>query len=79
MSSDPVKFVVLPFLQRWDAVSEQLSLSILIVPRDSFIVPFVPNDLTSPKFFPNAELTFSIRILSGLNDGLPTPGSGIEA
>ncbi|KAF4335139.1 hypothetical protein FBEOM_11017, partial [Fusarium beomiforme] len=81
MSSDPdpVKLVVLPFLQHWDVPSKQLSLRILVIPRDSFIVPYVPNDLASPKFFPNAELKFKIRILSGLRDGLPTPESGTTA
>ncbi|KAN0067800.1 hypothetical protein V8E54_014047 [Elaphomyces granulatus] len=32
--------------------------------------------ITSPGFFPNAELKFDVRILPGLHDGLPEPGSG---
>ena len=79
MSSDidPVKLVVLPFLQHWDSTSEKLSLRILLVPRDSFIVPYVPDDLASPKFFPNAELKFEIHILSGVQGSRPTLQSGI--
>ncbi|KAH0562406.1 hypothetical protein GP486_002899 [Trichoglossum hirsutum] len=73
---DPVKAVVLPFLQHWDASSKELSLRILIVPRDSFIVPFVPNDLESKAFFPNAELKFNVRISTSFSSGLPILGRG---
>ncbi|KAH8646511.1 hypothetical protein BGZ60DRAFT_535650 [Tricladium varicosporioides] len=77
MSSDPVKFLVLPYLQLWDAEAKALSLRVLIIPRDSFIEPFVSSNPTSPAFFPNAQLKFDIRVLSGFQN-LPTPGSGIS-
>ncbi|KAH8704399.1 hypothetical protein GQ44DRAFT_732477 [Phaeosphaeriaceae sp. PMI808] len=78
-NADPVKAVVLPFLQNWDASSNQLSMRILIIPRDQFIVPFVPNNLDSKAFFPNAELKFNVRISQGFASGLPTLGSGTIA
>jgi hypothetical protein len=75
-NSDNVKLVVLPFLQRWEASSNQLTLRILLIPRDSFLVPFVPDNLDSPAFFPNADLKFTAKYLAGLHDGLPEPERG---
>lgn len=77
MSDDPVKLLVLPYLQHYDATTKNLSLRVLIIPRDSFIIDFVARNPTSPAFFPNAQLKFHVRVLSGLRD-LPTPLSGTD-
>ena len=71
-----VKLVVMPFTQHFDAASNQLSLRVLLIPRDPFITDYVRGDLSSPKFFPNVDFKFSLHAKKGLQDGPPTPGGG---
>lgn len=73
--NDPTKLLILPFLQRWEKDTSKLSLRILLIPRDPFILPFVENNPTSLAFFPNVQFTFNLRLLPSLQQ-LPTPQSG---
>lgn len=67
---DPL--AVLPFLQSWSG--SQLQFRVLLIPRDSFIEPYVRSDPQSPDFFSSATLKFDVWIQPGL-DAVPLRSS----
>ncbi|KAH8719506.1 hypothetical protein GQ44DRAFT_775211 [Phaeosphaeriaceae sp. PMI808] len=78
MAEDATKLLVLPFLQSWNASSTKLSIRLLLIPRDSFIVPYAITNPTSPAFFPNVTFKFIPRVQAGLRE-YPILGSGEAA